>query len=131
MGRHPKTPRQKVDTLKPLKKATRSEKAIQDAIIKRLKGIGFTLISKSHCSAFQKGWPDLYCYHPEHGSLWVEVKKPKTGRLTKAQKVVFPKWVAAGVPLWILTHEDQVDDIPHSLPNCGEWLSGPSGKVQA
>ena len=109
--------------MKPLKKAARSEKSIQDAIIRRAASLGWSFCQKFHGSQFQKGVPDLMLAGPGMPVVFVEVKKPKTGRLTKAQKVVFPKWVAAGVPLWILDHEDQVEDLLAGSPNCGKWLS--------
>lgn len=56
---------------------------------------------KLHGSAYQAGFPDLYCYHPEHGERWVEVKT-ESGSLTHAQYVKFSKWEAFNLGVWIL-----------------------------
>lgn len=83
------------------------ERAIQSQIRAKLRADGW-LVAKSHCNKFQKGWPDLYCYHPRHGPRWVEVKRPTEGRLTKDQRIRFPEWESYGVPIWILTSVEEV-----------------------
>lgn len=98
----------------------RSEKAIQAAIRKRLEDAGW-LVVKTHGNRFQKGFPDLLCFHPKHGTRWIEVKKP-TGKLTKDQRRVFPIWESYGVEIWVLTSEEQVDMI-FGEPNWRHWWS--------
>lgn len=92
--------------MKALRPRPRSEASIQAAIRRRLEAEGW-LVEKSHGNQFQAGWPDLYCHHPELGARWIEVKTPR-GRLTQAQRVLFPKWERFGVGIWILKGEDEV-----------------------
>jgi hypothetical protein len=54
-------------------------------------------------SRFQKGIPDLWLWHVEHGWRWVDVKQPKSYRLTKDQSKKWPLWESKGIGVWILT----------------------------
>jgi len=54
-------------------------------------------------SRFQKGVPDLFLFHREHGFRWVDVKNPRGYRLTIYQQQKWPRWEAAGLGVWILT----------------------------
>lgn len=98
----------------------RSEAAIQAELRERLRRDGW-LVVKSHGNKFQPGWPDLYAHHPEHGARWIEVKRPKAGRLTKAQRVVFAEWSVYGVGIWVLTSAEEVGLLLEE-PNWSEWL---------
>ena len=83
------------------------------------------LVEKTHGTVYSPGWPDLYCHHPDHGSRWVEVKRP-SGKLTRAQQARFGRWCAAGVGIWVLTSPDEVD-LLHSAPNAAVWLRPKAG----
>lgn len=97
----------------------RSEKAIQAGIRKALEADGW-LVAKTHGGRFMKGWPDLWCCHPEHGYRWIEVKRPKGGKLTDAQARRFPEWDAFGVKIWILTDEEEIP-LLWKAPNWKNW----------
>ena len=84
---------------------TSPEQKIVDGLKNVLKKNGW-LVEKTHGNKFQAGWPDLYCFHPEHGARWIEVKTP-TGYLTPAQGTKFKLWESFGVKIWILTSAQQ------------------------
>lgn len=77
------------------------EQKIVDGLKSILKRNGW-LVEKTHGNKYQAGWPDLYCFHPDHGARWIEVKTP-TGPLTPAQGAKFKLWEKFKVPIWILT----------------------------
>lgn len=76
---------------------------------------------KTHGNRFQPGWPDLYASHPEHGTRWIEVKRPKGGRLTRAQRVRFPEMSEAGVGIWVLTGAQEIGAL-FDPPQWEAWL---------
>lgn len=82
----------------------RPESIIQDRWIEYLK-IRDWFVRPMHGNAMNYGWPDLYCTHSRYGQRWVEVKKPGLigSAFTAAQKEWFPKMIANGSPIWILT----------------------------
>lgn len=77
------------------------EDIIQRAIIAFLELRGW-FVRETHGNAYQKGFPDLYMFHREYGSRWVDCKNPVRHRYTKAQCQEWPKWEAAGVGIWIM-----------------------------
>lgn len=83
-----------------------AETSIVSRIRLTLVANGYTLVEKTHGNSYQAGWPDLYCFHPVKGHRWVEVKRPRVGRLTRAQRVRFAQWEAAGEGVWVLTSPD-------------------------
>lgn len=80
------------------------ERVIQDALIDFLTLRGW-YVKETHGNMFQSGFPDLYCTHFTHGSRWIEVKLPGMvgSRWQQAQYECFPKMVANGSRIWILT----------------------------
>lgn len=54
---------------------------------------------------YQSGFPDLFATHYSFGGRWIEVKLPgmKGSRFTVAQWEHFPKMIAHGTGIWILT----------------------------
>ena len=62
-------------------------------------------VKMTHGNAFTEGWPDLFCCHASYGQRWVEVKLPqmKGSKFTSAQLRDFPKFIAFGSGVWILT----------------------------
>lgn len=80
----------------------------EEEIVKKLKPFyemkGWK-VYRTHGSALQDGFPDLYITHKDYGSRWVEVKLPgmKGSQWTKAQRRNFPVWVNNGSPIWIIT----------------------------
>lgn len=79
------------------------------------------LVEKSHGSRFQAGWPDLLAMHVEHGQRWIEVKRPKAGRLTRAQRKNFARWTAHGARIWILDDEKGLESVLSGEPNWETW----------
>lgn len=67
-----------------------------------------------------KGFPDfIFLFqkdHPVHpyalvyNPFFLELKMPK-GKLTKSQKALHPKWIAAGVPLFVAYNQQQCVDL--------------------
>lgn len=53
-------------------------------------------------NAYQKGVPDLYCHHPEHGKRWVEVKRKDRYDFTNWQLIIFPQLEASGDQIFIM-----------------------------
>lgn len=71
------------------------------------------------CGAFQKGIPDLWAHHPKHGYRWIDIKRPKGGKLTKAQAQKWPLWESVGVGVWIMTECDE--SVLFGKPNFRDW----------
>lgn len=90
--------------MQPLKKkATKGpEEIIQDDIIKFLILRGW-YVKATHGNMYQKGFPDLFACHTSYGHRWIEVKNPAAYSFTPAQVIEFPKMVANGSGIWILT----------------------------
>jgi len=106
--------------MKALRQRPESEKTIQARIRRVLEDSGH-FVRKAHGNRFQVGWPDLLVVNKVHGCRWIEVKRPKTGRLTPGQRSEFEKWDAAGARIWVLTSVDQLD-LLDTEPNWREWL---------
>lgn len=66
------------------------EAKIQADIVKYLKLRDFHVM-ETHGNMFQCGFPDLYAYHPQYRSRWIEVKNPLSYQFTPAQLANFPK----------------------------------------
>jgi len=54
-------------------------------------------------NALQKGIPDIYVMHPEHGQRWIDLKNPHDYEFTKAQIIKWPEWEKKGTGIWIIT----------------------------
>lgn len=80
------------------------EHKIQDELIKYLR-VREWFVRHIHGSAYQSGWPDLWCCHAEFGHRWVEVKLPGMvgSRFTPPQLLMFPQLCANGSGVWVLT----------------------------
>jgi len=107
--------------MKPLKRKPRLEKEIENALRKALKKAGWHTW-KTHGNRFQAGFPDLYCLHPIHGQRWIEVKRPKTGRLTAPQVAQFELFESFGVGVWVLDSESTTGLLGAS-PNWRDFLT--------
>lgn len=51
---------------------------------------------------YQKGIPDLYCFHRKWGERWIDVKNDGRYSFTEDQKRKWPIWESAGIGIWIL-----------------------------
>ena len=95
-----------VDT--PLVKNAKLESAIVRDIMTYLKTRPNSFTVKTHGSVYQNsGVPDVY--HLEQGvSFWIEVKRPKLGRLTELQKATIDRLNAAGACAFVARSVDEV-----------------------
>jgi hypothetical protein len=88
---------------KPLPARRGPEYKLRKDIIDFLEARGW-FVKILHGSAYQEGFPDLYCTHRIYGPRWIEVKLPNMdgSRWTKAQTIEFPKLSANGTKIWVL-----------------------------
>lgn len=86
------------------------EAKIQQAIRDKLTLLGW-FVKRTHGNAFTDGWPDLFACHSSHGQRWIEVKLPdmKGSSFTPAQIRDFPKFIANGSGVWILTGDSEAE----------------------
>jgi hypothetical protein len=91
-----------MDPLNIVTRTKNPEAVVQKKIIEFLTQRGWTVMP-THGNAHQKGFPDLYCVHPDYGQRWVEVKYLESFSFTPSQIKFFPKINAAGIGIWILT----------------------------
>ncbi len=82
------------------------EYKIQGKLITYLEQRGW-LVERIIGNAFQSGLPDLYCWHPQFGQRWVDVKVEGRYSFTKAQKQKWPLWERHQLGVWILTGANQ------------------------
>ena len=79
----------------------------------------------THGNMYQRGFPDLYALHEEHGSRWIEVKNPRKFSFTEAQKQYFPIMSLCGVDIWIMTAATEDEYAKLFRPaNCFAYMSG-------
>lgn len=67
------------------------------------------MVERTHGNEYQMGFPDLFCAHPRYGIRWVEVKNPEKYEFTAAQLLLFPKFAAHGVGIWIVTAATELE----------------------
>lgn len=96
---------------------------IQQAVIKFMVERGW-YVRVIHGSAYQSGLPDLFCCQRKYGSRWVEIKNPLSYKFQPTQMEVFPRLMAEGVGVWILTAATQAEyDKLFRAPNWFLYLS--------
>jgi hypothetical protein len=80
------------------------EALVQATIVNRLRAQGW-YVMKMHGNEFQKGFPDLFCSHKDHGIKLIEVKRPgmKGSSFTDAQLKAFPEMTRNGAPVYVIT----------------------------
>jgi len=96
------------------------ERIIQDKVIEALETAGWFVL-ETHGSLFQCGFPDLYAVKKGSGQRWIEIKNPDGYTFTGAQLETFPRMMAEGIGIWILTSEQQLDRLD-GRPNWMEYL---------
>ena len=85
------------------------EHILQDKVIAMMRDRGW-FVRQTHGNAFQKGFPDLYCFNesfrkaPFGRERWIDCKVPGQHRYTKAQCQEWPLWEAAGIGIWIMMY---------------------------
>ena len=110
--------------MEPLRIRKKPEKEIQDKIIHKLRLRGWVVFTM-FASENLRGFPDLYCTHKRYGYRWVEVKLPGMvgSKFTPAQLEVFPKLIANGTHIWILTSDtDKELDLLFKPMNLSSYL---------
>ena len=80
------------------------------------------MTEKAHGSAYQRGWPDLYCVHPNFGSYWIEMKRPGE-QLRQTQMDRIRKWHKFGVRIFVLEGAHQVNRLLEK-PNWWHYCGG-------
>lgn len=106
----------------PLKQAgSGPEREIQTAIVERLGAEGWFVL-ETYGSLYQSGFPDVYACKKGVGQRWIEVKNPEGYKFTGRQLEVFPRMMAEGVGIWILTSADQVPLLTEP-PNWTQYLT--------
>lgn len=91
-----------------IKAAHGPEWHIQEALREFLEARGW-LVERMTGNAYQKGIPDLYCFHPRWGERWIDVKVEGRYSFTKSQRIKWPLWESFGVGIWILTGATEND----------------------
>ncbi len=89
-------------TQKIYNRAKGPEAIIQEALIKFLRERGW-FVNPTHGNMYQQGFPDLYAIKRRYGQRWIEVKNPLKFKFTPAQWETFPRMLAEGDRIWILT----------------------------
>jgi hypothetical protein len=80
-----------------------TEKQVTEAVITWLRARGWWC-KKTHGNQYQKGWPDWYISHPDHGPKWVELKSQRPDhKLEASQKIWFSQAERHGVGVWVMT----------------------------
>jgi len=101
------------------------EAKIQQAIRDKLTLLGW-YVKPTHGNAYSEGWPDLFACHSSYGQRWIEVKLPdmKGSKFTPAQLRDFPKFIAHGSGVWILTgdSEEEIEKL-FQPPNWWQYTS--------
>jgi hypothetical protein len=104
------------------------EAKLQSDIKEYLENLGWTALNM-HGNAFQKGIPDLYCWHDSLKQRWVEVKRKDSYRFTPDQLRVFPMIEGSGI--WIMRGTDEYD-VLFGPPNWRKFLKpGDHKKIEA
>lgn len=80
-------------------------------------------IKITHGNAFTEGWPDIFACHSSYGQRWIEVKLPdmKGSKFTPAQLRDFPKLIANGSGVWVLTAGNDTEYQKLFAP-CNYWM---------
>lgn len=88
----------------------RPEDEIQTDIIKMLRFEGW-YVKRIPGSTTLSGFPDLFTCHSKYGIRLIEVKRPhmEGSKFTPAQLEDFPKFVANGAGVWILTGDSKFE----------------------
>lgn len=70
---------------------------------------------------FTVGWPDYYCFHPQHGERWIETKAPG-GKLSRSQTKRFSRWAAKGIKIFVMEDETTYNRLFQEGDNWRQYL---------
>ena len=87
---------------------TRPEDAIQGRVVLFLEARGW-LVERIIGVAAQSGLPDLYCYHKDFGSKWIDIKVKGNCTMTPRQCQKWPVWEAKGRDIHIMYEATEED----------------------
>lgn len=96
-----------VEVLPPL------ERELQADIVQALRQLGWSVWELQLGSAGNgavygtKGLPDLYVFKPGRGAVWLELKRPKTGRVSPAQHERHAELRSAQIPIHVVRSLDE------------------------
>lgn len=96
------------------------ERAIQTRIVDALEADGWFVL-ETYGSLYQSGFPDVYACKKGEGQRWIEVKFAESYKFTGRQLEVFPRMMAEGVGIWVLTSEDDIN-LLQEKPNWIKYL---------
>lgn len=85
-------------------KETGPESIIVNKLIKKLTLLDWLCVIM-HGNIYQIGFPDIFATHSKYGIRLIEVKNPKAFSFTTGQRELFPKLVAFGAGVWVLTND--------------------------
>ena len=94
-----------------------SEAAIQAQIVRFLRLTGWTVWEMQLGSAGKgsvyctRGIPDLYVFRAGQPGVWLEVKRPKLGRLSPHQRERHAEATHAGVPVHVITSVEEALEV--------------------
>lgn len=86
-----------------------TEKQLEQKLVTAVRGLGgiaYKFVSPGHA-----GVPDRVVLLPEGRVVFVEVKTPKTGRLSKLQQVEISRIRSLGVECYVLDDEEKLGGI--------------------
>jgi len=83
------------------------EKTITNQILKYLNGLPNCRARKIPGGTYGGGWPDIICVR-SGVAVFIEVKRPKVGRLTALQEKEMVLWREAGAVCFVATSVDDV-----------------------
>jgi hypothetical protein len=90
-----------------MSKAPPLEKTITNQILKYLNGLPRCRARKIPGGTYGGGWPDIICVRSGR-AVFIEVKRPKVGRLTPLQEKELTLWHEAGAVCFVATSVDDV-----------------------
>jgi len=101
------------------------ERDIQTGIVEALQAEGWFVL-ETYGSLYQSGFPDVYACKKGEGVRWIEVKNEKSYKFTGRQLEIFPRMMAEGVGIWILTDPNQLSRLQEP-PNWMHYLKSENG----
>lgn len=64
----------------------------------------------------RKGWPDITCHWSPGKTAYLEIKRPKLGKVSPDQEAMHEKLRSLGFPVAVVTSQDEAY---HFLEQCG------------
>jgi hypothetical protein len=86
------------------------EKTIVKNILKFLNSLPNTRAKKIPGTQYSSGWPDIISV-TDGTVVFIEVKRPKVGRITPLQQAELAAWAGAGAVTMVATSVAEVEDV--------------------